>query len=147
MQGKCVPMFVPKSVAAWTLTCKLPSTLPMISTAWLSAKWQSCVNEYVSFYFALVVPLLSIQYRICFPKTRLDLSLQITTRNERPPKDERRNVLSLTLFRITSMLPPASMTAVSPRSCTTLPSMRTSLCWKDCRFGARIRGVCGWSIV
>jgi hypothetical protein len=36
---------VPKSVAACTFTCRLPSTLPMISTAWLRARWQSCVDQ------------------------------------------------------------------------------------------------------
>lgn len=51
-----------------------------------------------------------------------------------------------TRFNITSTLPPASMTAVSPRSWTTFPSMRTILCWKLWRWVARMRGVWGWSI-
>jgi hypothetical protein len=53
---------------------------------------------------------------------------------------------ALTRFRITSTWPPASIMAVSPRSWTTLPSMRTMRCWKFDRCGARMRGVCGWSI-
>ena len=53
----------------------------------------------------------------------------------------------LTLFRIKSTLPPASITAVSPRSDTTFPRMRTMRCWKFERWGARMRGVWGWSIV
>jgi hypothetical protein len=51
-----------------------------------------------------------------------------------------------TLVRITSTWPPASITAVSPRNCTTFPSIRTMRCWKFERCGARMRGVCGWSI-
>ena len=51
-----------------------------------------------------------------------------------------------TRLRITSTLPPASITAISPRNCTTFPSMRTMRCWKAERCGARMRGVCGVSI-
>lgn len=52
-----------------------------------------------------------------------------------------------TRFNITSMLPPASIVAVSPRNWVTLPTMRTILCWKFERCGARTRGVWGWSMV
>jgi hypothetical protein len=37
-----VPIFNPKSVLACTLTARFPSTLPMTSTAWLRARWESC---------------------------------------------------------------------------------------------------------
>jgi hypothetical protein len=46
-----------------------------------------------------------------------------------------------TRFKMTSTFPPASMMAVSPRSWTTLTSMRTMRCWKFERWGARMRGV------
>ena len=56
------------------------------------------------------------------------------------------NARLLTRLRITSICPPASMMAFSPRSCTTLPSTRTMRCWNCERCGCRTRGVWGWSI-
>lgn len=146
-EGRDIPTPVPKSVAACTFIARLASTLPMSSTAWLRARWASCGLLGLG-WFGLVgwrgVDVCTTLQTLC--ATHYTLSRPRFARRSRavytPPPDGGLR----TLFKITSICPPASMTAFSPRSWTTFPSTRTILCWKVERCGARMRGVWGWSI-